>query len=107
VGNRDCRSEEKEKEVITKNVLIELIEYWAHEILDENHKRLTETHRWLFCYNGEEGYDSTCFDCACCLSDEVRREGTCGCICHERIDSLADYLEDKIADYLSLEQSED
>ncbi len=84
--------------MITKAGLVELIEYWASELLDANHKKPTETHRWVFCYNGEQGYELSLFDCACCLSDEVRKQGGCECICHERIASLAEYLSNELKD---------
>lgn len=45
-------------------------------------------HRYLFCWNGEQSEES--YDCACCLTyltdDQLCG---CGCVCHERIDSLA------------------
>lgn len=71
----------------------DIIELWAHDVLDENHKRDAETHRWLLCWNGET---ETGFDCGCCLMGYPKCEqyGQCGCICHERINSLSKFLED-------------
>lgn len=44
-----------------------------------------QTHRWLFCWDGEQRYEMP-FDCACCLSAD---DGpTCQCVCHERLNQL-------------------
>ena len=46
--------------------------------------------RHLLCYNGESQDDS--YDCACCMTwpDTVPE---CGCICHERIERMAQTLD--------------
>jgi hypothetical protein len=49
---------------------------------------LAGSHRYLFCWNGEQGEQA--YDCACCityLTDEILC--SCGCACHERIDIMA------------------
>jgi hypothetical protein len=49
---------------------------------------LAGSHRYLFCWNGEQGEQA--YDCACCityLTDEILC--SCGCACHERIDTMA------------------
>ena len=43
------------------------------------------TFRWLFCWDGE---DSTCFDCACCLTWDEDLKNRCDCVCHKRIIEL-------------------
>jgi hypothetical protein len=78
---------------LSKEFFENLIEKWASWHMDENHKTPTETHRWLFCY--ENTYPINLgWDCACCLMDRPI-EG-CGCICHERIKSLAKFLMDNL-----------
>jgi len=52
-----------------------------------------ETHRWLFCWDGEE---RDCFDCACCLAPE-EIVGECGCICHGRIEEILAFIEQLLA----------
>ena len=65
---------------------IELIEEWAHNLLDTKRKGPKETHRWLLCWDGTG--DGT-NDCACCI---LPVSELCKCICHERVASLADLL---------------
>ena len=44
--------------------------------------------RHLLCYNGEDANDA--YDCACCITwPDDDQYGWCGCICHERIEKMA------------------
>jgi hypothetical protein len=46
-----------------------------------------QTHRWAFCFD----FGNTAVnDCACCLNSE-EIEG-CGCICHNRISQIVDFI---------------
>ena len=70
---------------------VEFVEKWAHDLLNAKRKGPTETHRWLLCWNGTgDGTD----DCACCILPNLDPQfaGVRGCICHERVASLADLL---------------
>ncbi len=61
---------------------------------DSFNKRKTETHRWLFCWTGEQD-NGIPFDCACCLDgiDHSKdKEMPCGCICHKRIEQLKSFI---------------
>ena len=45
-------------------------------------------HRYLFCWNGEP--EGSTYDCGCCMTwpdDATYR--VCGCVCHERIEEMA------------------
>lgn len=76
----------------------EWIKDWAHGILGDELYSADSTGRWLLCWNGEESGSG--FDCACCLTDWRESEKDheklgwepCGCICHQRIRSLARYM---------------
>lgn len=77
-------------EKISKEQIIKDFDKWLGDEFDKNNKDSPgETHRWLFCWNGEEPHEPG-FDCACCITDE-KGEG-CGCICHERVESIVDYF---------------
>lgn len=74
----------KEKTAEAHRIARELVEHWLHDELDSAHKKVPgTTHRWLFCWEGGPGSN---FDCACCLAYETIPG--CGCICHERVESL-------------------
>ncbi len=73
-----------------KNQLRKKFNKWlGHEFDAGNKKSLGNTHRWLFCYDGELDHDSM-FDCACCLDDEESYD--CGCHCHARIGEIVDFF---------------
>lgn len=48
-------------------------------------------HRYTLCWNGSDGGVWGSYDCGCCITylPEDPKEFTCGCICHERIEAMA------------------
>ena len=64
-------------------------EKFLRDDFDRDFKKKTETHRWLFCWNGEQNEDPP-FDCACCLDKEDSKD--CGCICHTRINQFKQFI---------------
>ena len=61
---------------------------------DSFNKKKTETHRWLFCWDGQQDNEMP-FDCACCvdgIDHSKDKEITCGCICHKRIEQLKSFI---------------
>lgn len=47
--------------------------------------------RYTLCWNGSDGGMWGSYDCACCITylPQDAKEFTCGCICHERIEAMA------------------
>lgn len=81
---------------IIKEEWRERFEIFLIDDFDKENKKDNETHRWLFCWNGEDphGYP---FDCACCLtkSGSSLTKG-CGCICHNRINQFEQFIKQEL-----------
>jgi hypothetical protein len=76
--------------VTTKEQLLKEFDEWLGSEFDKSNKdHPDETHRWLFCWNGEDPMNSG-FDCACCLDNTSRPE--CQCACHDRVKSIVNYF---------------
>jgi len=77
--------------------LVEKFEDFLHREFDKRYKKKDETHRWLFCWDGEQNEDPP-FDCGCCLTDSsIISESNCGCICHERISEIMGFMEKELS----------
>lgn len=64
----------------------------------KNKKHKNATHRWLFCWNNEPS--DKIFDCGCCLSNEEEPfDMKCGCICHDRITDIMNFIYKEIKRY--------
>lgn len=74
--------------MLTKKQLREKFNVWLGHKFDKKHKESKNvTHRWLFCW---EGQDTDDFDCGCCcVNKEIKK---CDCICHERIGQIVDFF---------------
>ena len=80
------RTENNYKSIQDKLILRRSFNKWLFTSFDKNNKTTkNETHRWLFCYNGEETDD-----CACCFLSE--EQINCTCVCHQRIDEIVDFF---------------
>lgn len=74
---------------MNKEKLIEDFYKWLGDEFDKDNKETPEeTHRWLFCWNGDE--KAMFFDCACCIED--KHIDGCNCICHKRVEQIVDFF---------------
>lgn len=60
---------------------------WVTKDFDMARKGSDETHRWLFCFDGE---NTETFDCGCCFTG--KEDITCDCICHQRLDEIVEFF---------------
>lgn len=78
-------------------MLKEFEDFLGNKFDNQNKSSKDETHRWLFCWNGEQDNEMP-FDCACCCTDskeilKIQASGkACGCICHTRIKQIHDFF---------------
>jgi hypothetical protein len=71
-----------------KLLLRERFNTWVTKDFDKARKGSSdETHRWLFCFDGE---NTDTFDCGCYLIG--KEEITCDCVCHKRLDEIVEFF---------------
>ena len=83
----------KTSELLKADLHKEFEKFLSDKFDSTGDKGKDETHRWLFCWNGET---DSCFDCACCLDKDINLDGKCECICHYRIKQIEDFFLDFI-----------
>ena len=87
-----------------KQWLTEIVEDWLHNHLDADYRPLPDaTMRWQWCQRPGHPEDD---DCACCLEHYPFTWGEmglepCGCICHDRVESLVLHLEKALSTVLN------
>ena len=86
-----------------KDRLTAIVEEWLHNEMDADYRVTPHaTMRWQWCQRPNHPEDT---DCACCLTD-FPYDYECGCICHQRVNSLVLRLWEELTNDLDIEEKQ-